>query len=487
MPTKVRADGVTPSAVVPSPRKEEDPWPNGGNDPLSANCIPPPLDLTFLIKSPSLSSKISITRVAFCDAGTGFSEDYISTIQSESIINLQYDSLKHSTKQYNLELKPLFSAFMWRNLALTSLRSFLLFYLPLVEPRTNMDDDDDDEDFLKDAEEDRHVDLVTPFKKSVKQIGREHLSRSPVDLGITHCKAIIFMKSCHSWVDYPPLLDLCSTNLLKQLHCSLAYIEGYHQCWIAADLYSKVLQKHLLSLFPCHIKFLNGNAPKCFSQEPYLFSSSYGRSPFLKGVRKQQLSGNIIPNLILLKPSEARIGQQKLQKGKHPRPPTPESSSLTAVVTTRRVLERLAVHYVSQRMAWKLLKDVPKSAARKAQRGMPSMIYFCSVTKTTCRGHFLGVLASWFVQVGIDIWRFFKSKQDDDTLDGSEKMKLLGRKISIVTVRCSASLVFASIGAGIGAMMFRPTTGQWIGCAIGDVAGPVIVAFCFDKVLHMEL
>ncbi|WMV26025.1 hypothetical protein MTR67_019410 [Solanum verrucosum] len=58
----------------------------------------------------------------------------------------------------------------------------------------------------------------------------------------------------------------------------------------------------------------------------------------------------------------------------------------TAVVTTRRVLERLAVHYVSQRMAWKLLKDVPKSAARKAQRGMPSMIYFCSVTKTTCRG-----------------------------------------------------------------------------------------------------
>ena len=115
------------------------------------------------------------------------------------------------------------------------------------------------------------------------------------------------------------------------------------------------------------------------------------------------------------------------------------------------------------------------------------MIYFCSVTKTTCRGHFLGVLASWFVQVGIDIWRFFKSKQDDDTLDGSEKMKLLGRKISIVTVRCSASLVFASIGAGIGAMIFRPTTGQWIGCAIGDVAGPVIVAFCFDKVLHMEL
>uniref|UniRef100_M1BWB6 Uncharacterized protein n=1 Tax=Solanum tuberosum TaxID=4113 RepID=M1BWB6_SOLTU len=84
-------------------------------------------------------------------------------------------------------------------------------------------------------------------------------------------------------------------------------------------------------------------------------------------------------------------------------------------------------------MAWKLLKDVPKSAARKAQRRMSSMIYFCSVTKTTCRGHFLGVLASWFVQVGI---------------------------FTIITV-------------------FR--------MCFGDVSGPIIVAFCFDKVLHLEL
>ncbi|WMV15467.1 hypothetical protein MTR67_008852 [Solanum verrucosum] len=36
--------------------------------------------------------------------------------------------------------------------------------------------------------------------------------------------------------------------------------------------------------------------------------------------------------------------------------------------------------------------DVPKSAARKAQRGMSSVIYFCSVTKTTCRGLTLSVI-----------------------------------------------------------------------------------------------
>ncbi len=54
---------------------------------------------------------------------------------------------------------------------MTSLRSFLMFYLPLLEPRTDIEEDDDD--FLQDNQEERHVDLVVPFKKSVKQIFRE--------------------------------------------------------------------------------------------------------------------------------------------------------------------------------------------------------------------------------------------------------------------------------------------------------------------------
>lgn len=265
------------------------------------------------------------TRVALCDAGTGFTDDYISSLKSDSTVNLE----AYSSKVYFIEQKPLLSAFYWRNFALTSLRSLLLFYLPLLEPHAKMEDDDeDDEDFLQDSQEEQRVDLITPLKKSAKQICRE-----------------------------------------------------------------------------------------------------------------------------------------------------------TTVVTTRRVLERLAVHYVSQRMAWKLLKDVPRSAVRKAGRGMPTLVYIYSVTRTTFRGHCLGVLASWIVQVGIDICRLFRSK-DDDT---EEKVRLLGKKVYIATVRCGASLVFASIGAGIGASFLRPSTGQWIGCAIGDVAGPVIVSMCFEKVLHLEL
>ncbi|CAK9182066.1 unnamed protein product, partial [Ilex paraguariensis] len=269
-----------------------------------------------------------VTPVAHCDAGAELNEDYISSVRHVSGNIFQYDALKYSTKEYKIELKPFFSAFHWKSLTLTSLRSFLLFYLPLLEPHSNLEEDDDD--FLQDTPEEHPVDLVVPFKKSVKQIVRE-----------------------------------------------------------------------------------------------------------------------------------------------------------TTVVTTRRVLERLAVHYISHRMAWKLLKDVPKSATRKAERGMPSVVYFFSVTKTTFRGHFLGVLASWLVQVGIDVYRFFScllhSKEENEEVDKAEQIRLLVKKIYGTTVRCSASLVFASIGAGIGATLFRPSSGQWIGCVIGDLAGPAIVSFCFEK------
>lgn len=110
------------------------------------------------------------TRVALCDAGTGFTDDYISSLKSDSTVNLE----AYSSKVYFIEQKPLLSAFYWRNFALTSLRSLLLFYLPLLEPHAKMEDDDeDDEDFLQDSQEEQRVDLITPLKKSAKQICRE--------------------------------------------------------------------------------------------------------------------------------------------------------------------------------------------------------------------------------------------------------------------------------------------------------------------------
>ncbi|KAL8496046.1 hypothetical protein ACS0TY_019958 [Phlomoides rotata] len=303
-----------------------------------------PAATSFAIATPFAFGALfrsSPCQVVYCDAGAtlgedditsaalAFGEDYANKIRAASGNLFRNDALRYSTKQYDIQLKPLLSAFHWKTLGLTSLRSFLLFYLPLLEPHAALDDEDDD--FLKDDVEEKSLDLVSPFKKSVKQIFRE-----------------------------------------------------------------------------------------------------------------------------------------------------------TTVVTTRRVLERLAVHYVSQRMAWKLLKDVPKSAVRKAGRGMPISTYCYCVSKTTFRGHLLGVLASWIVQVGVDVYRFFRSifkkaREDNGSVDTSAQVHTLGIKVYGATVKCGSSLVFASIGAGIGVTLFRPSTGQWIGCAVGDLAGPVVVAFCFEK------
>ncbi|KAG4203736.1 hypothetical protein ERO13_A04G002800v2 [Gossypium hirsutum] len=115
-------------------------------------------------------------KVSHCDAAAAFPEDYLSNVQrlSEDIVknvkNLKNDALKYAVKEYEVELKPLYSAFELRPFAMTTLRSFLMFYLPLLEPATNVEEDD--EDFLQDTKE-QHVDLVVPFKKSVKQIIHE--------------------------------------------------------------------------------------------------------------------------------------------------------------------------------------------------------------------------------------------------------------------------------------------------------------------------
>ncbi|XP_074303447.1 uncharacterized protein LOC141637929 [Silene latifolia] len=287
-------------------------------------------------------SFLASNKIAYCDAPATWSDDQLSGNLEDHVskaLELPGYSFEPDThtqyigKLYDVELKPLLSAFHPRTFMLTTLRSFLMYYLPLLEPPAL---EEDDEDFLADNAERRPLDLVTPFHKSVKQIIRE-----------------------------------------------------------------------------------------------------------------------------------------------------------STVVTTRRVLERLAVSYVSQRMAWKLLKDAPKSAMRKAQRGLPTTVYMHAVTRTTLRAHCLGVAASWIVQVGVDIYRtlyrLYNSKDEVEDVNINEELRLLGTRIFGASVRCTASLLFAAIGAGIGAACIRPSIGQWVGCAAGDLAGPIIVGICFDKLIHVEV
>lgn len=75
----------------------------------------------------------------------------------------------------------------------------------------------------------------------------------------------------------------------------------------------------------------------------------------------------------------------------------------------------------------------------------------------------LGVSASWLVQVGIGLFQFFKSKSKNENLSNDVRIRVLRQKVFLATVRCNASLIFASIGAGIGASVIRPSLGQWVG------------------------
>ncbi|KAH1032469.1 hypothetical protein J1N35_044643 [Gossypium stocksii] len=301
-------------------------------------------------------------KVSHCDAAAAFPEDYISNVQrlSEDIVknvkNLKNDALKYAVKEYRVELKPLYSAFELRPFAMTTLRSFLMFYLPLLEPATNVEEDD--EDFVQDTPKEQHVDLVVPFKKSLDTV---HMPLSLLFLA--------YMKSSY----------VLSTSDKQKAR--------------------------------------------------YLYNSSIG----VKG--------------------------------------TSRTLSAKTIILPRA-------------------QNVPESAVRKSQRGLPTAVHFFRVSRTTFRGHLLGVMAAALVQTGIEIYRCFCRKtnsEESDEVNLTEQTKLLGKRISGFTIRCGASLIFASIGAGIGAVLFRPSVGQWIGCAAGDLAGPIIVSVCLEKAFHVNL
>jgi hypothetical protein len=117
--------------------------------------------------------------IAHCDAGAtadlNGSPALINDLNNKIRDSIQYarkDDFKFPPKEYPLELKPLFSAFGLKNFSVVTLRSFLLYYLPLIQPQPHNDDEVDDDLFQDDLEE-KHVDLVTPFYSSVKQIIRE--------------------------------------------------------------------------------------------------------------------------------------------------------------------------------------------------------------------------------------------------------------------------------------------------------------------------
>jgi hypothetical protein len=76
----------------------------------------------------------------------------------------------------------------------------------------------------------------------------------------------------------------------------------------------------------------------------------------------------------------------------------------------------------------------------------------------------LGVAAAWVVQSIIEVYRCFIRKpfNDEESFKELDKFRNFGGKILSITIKGCFSLVLASIGASIGALV-HPGYGQWFG------------------------
>ena len=120
---------------------------------------------------------------------------------------------------------------------------------------------------------------------------------------------------------------------------------------------------------------------------------------------------------------------------------------------------------------------------------------FLSIAKTLITmtaAHALAVLANWMVQLVVDFYRSIRvsftvrSEGNAVGLD-SKELKRLARRIAGNTLKGSASLILASVGAGLGTVLIRPSTGTWIGNSLYQANLMYIIWFVSSFVLFSFL
>lgn len=109
-------------------------------------------------------------RVAYCDDETSAIETDAWESRWAPIWEPKSDNYALG-KRYDIELKPLFSAFRPRAIGATTLRAILVNYLPLLEAYLQPEDDDLEDDLDRPAR--LPMDPVVPLKRSATHIVRE--------------------------------------------------------------------------------------------------------------------------------------------------------------------------------------------------------------------------------------------------------------------------------------------------------------------------
>jgi len=196
--------------------------------------------------------------------------------------------------------------------------------------------------------------------------------------------------------------------------------------------------------------------------------------------------GNVFPPLPNLKPATVKTAYSILR--------------MTTVMTTRRIMERLLSLGCSERMMWKLMKDIPKSAQRKASNPLlessRAVSRGCRMARTAVRGYAVVVGADFVVNQCIlttklvtEVNKLSASttlSAEAKKAEGRKKWNWLFRQTVYSTSKAIGSLTFLSLACGI-VVLIRPknspTWAYWItfaGMSIGDLVGDHIVTTCLE-------
>ncbi len=104
-------------------------------------------------------------KVAYCE------EAVDPDVWDARWVPLRVTKVEIGVKTYDIELKPLFSAFRIRALGATTVRAVLVNYLPLLEAYLQPEEDDGEEDSDRPAQ--LPLNPVVPLKRSATHILRE--------------------------------------------------------------------------------------------------------------------------------------------------------------------------------------------------------------------------------------------------------------------------------------------------------------------------
>ena len=166
-----------------------------------------------------------------------------------------------------------------------------------------------------------------------------------------------------------------------------------------------------------------------------------------------------------------------------------------AVHTVRRVLEHGVAARASARTTWKLLKDVPRSAVRKARRAEGALwtartggAQVARVTRTAVRGNSLVTLADFIVRQATDFHLIFREQAG---LRAPRQRALAYGKCTLGNA-LHGGICLALVGACAGTLSLVPGPDFWpalpplAGMFLGDfvgaqVSGALVVRLCLAK------